>query len=89
MNDKEARLAGCFQAVFPGLSADEVNVATASSVANWDSVAVVTLLAVVEEEFGITIDSDDLAAFSSYDGFLRYLNEIEQDESRSRDSFVS
>ncbi len=89
MDDKEARLASCFQAVFPELNADEITVATSDSVANWDSVAGVTLLAVVEEEFCISIESDDLAAFSSFDGFLSYLTAREQDERLSRDSFVA
>jgi acyl carrier protein len=75
MVDRQARLANCFLAVFPELSQDDVNTATSSTVPSWDSVAAVTLLAVVEEEFGITIEVDDVTKFNSFQGFLSYLEE--------------
>jgi hypothetical protein len=31
----------------------------------------------VEEEFGISIEVENLAMFNSYDGFLTYLQEVE------------
>jgi acyl carrier protein len=77
MDDKQIRLAGCFLAVFPELSTDRITESSSISVKNWDSVAGVTLLAVVEEEFGITIEANDLARFNSFNGFLKYLEEIE------------
>jgi acyl carrier protein len=75
MDEKQARLAGCFSAVFPELSADEITKASTTSVQNWDSVAGVTLLAVVEEDFGISIEIDDLTKFDSFAGFLSYLQQ--------------
>jgi acyl carrier protein len=77
MDKMQARLAGCFMAVFPELSADEITEASSTSVQSWDSVAGVTLLAVVEEEFGISIEIDDLARFNSFKGFLDYLQAAE------------
>jgi acyl carrier protein len=77
MDKRQVRLAGCFLAVFPELSLDRITEASSMSVQNWDSVAGVTLLSVVEEEFGITIEDDDLARFSSFDGFLDYLQQTE------------
>jgi acyl carrier protein len=77
MDEKQMRLAGCFSAVFPELSTDEITEASSISVQNWDSVAGVTLLAVVEEEFGIIIEDDDFAKFNSFRGFLNYLQERE------------
>lgn len=77
MDERQVRLAGCFLAVFPELSSDKITEASAISVQNWDSVAGVTLLAVVEEEFGITIEDDDLGKFTSFNGFLTYLQEAE------------
>ena len=74
MDEMQERLAKCFLAVFPELRMDEIIEASSSSVQNWDSVAGVTLLAVVEEEFGISIEVDDLDKFNSYKGFLDYLN---------------
>jgi acyl carrier protein len=77
MDERQVRLAGCFLAVFPELSTDRITEASSISVQSWDSVAGVTLLAVVEEEFGIVIEGDDLARFNSFEGFLNYLHETE------------
>ncbi len=82
MDDRQMRLAGCFLAVFPELKTDEITDACSDSVQNWDSVAGVALLAAVEEEFGISIEVDDLTRFNSFKGFLDYLKEAE-DEGRA------
>ena len=73
MDDHRTRLTQCFAAVFPDLPADEIPTATPESVAGWDSVANVTLLAVVEEEFGLAIDVDDLERLTSFEALLDYL----------------
>jgi acyl carrier protein len=73
MDEHRARLMKCFAAVFPGLPAAKMAAATPESVPAWDSVANVTLLAVVEEEFGITVDVDDLETLTSFDALLDYL----------------
>jgi acyl carrier protein len=77
MDEKQVRLAKCFLAVFPELSSDRITEASSVSEPNWDSVAGVTLLAAVEEEFGIIIEDDDYARFNSFKGFLNYLQETE------------
>jgi acyl carrier protein len=77
MDEQQTRLANCFMAVFPELSTDEICAATSVTVHGWDSVAGVTLMAVVEEEFGITLEIDDLAQFDSFNGFLGYIRETE------------
>jgi acyl carrier protein len=73
MDNTQARLTNCFLSVFPDLTGDQVPSATSATVHSWDSVAGVTLIAVVEEEFGIPLESDDLSRFSSFQGFLTYL----------------
>jgi len=73
MDETQARLIGCFQAVFPELSGEEILQADSGSIRGWDSVAGVTLLAVVEEEFGVSIEADDPEQFSSFQSFLTYL----------------
>jgi acyl carrier protein len=78
MNDQEERLTGCFLSVFPDLATNEIAQASSTTVQSWDSVANVTLLAVVEEEFGINIEVDDLAKFDSFKGILSYLQETGQ-----------
>ncbi len=75
MDEMEKRLAACFSAVLPELAPEEISQASATSVESWDSVATVTLLAVVEEEFGISIDDEDPARFDSFKNILTYLQE--------------
>jgi acyl carrier protein len=63
----------CFQAVFPDLPAAEIPVGTQASVASWDSVAAITLVNVIEDEFGIQVDFDLLAELDSFDRIHEYL----------------
>ena len=76
MDENEMRLAGCFSAVFPELRTAEIIKASSTSVQSWDSVTTVTLVAVVEEEFGISIEDDDPAKFDSFDRILSYLQQV-------------
>jgi methylmalonyl-CoA/ethylmalonyl-CoA epimerase len=55
MNDIQARLIECFEAVFPGLSREDIMCASPSTIAEWDSLSVATLMAVIEEEIGILV----------------------------------
>jgi acyl carrier protein len=67
------RLVTCFQVVFPDLPEAEIPAATQASVAAWDSSAVITLVNVIEDEFGIQVDFDLLADLDSFDRFHEYL----------------
>jgi acyl carrier protein len=80
MDKQQMRLVECFSRVFPELSTEEITEATSTSVEAWDSVSGVTLFVEVEEEFGISIEVDDLARFNSFDGFMSYLQEIESNK---------
>ena len=73
MDPLKEKLISCFLAVMPDLSADDVPQASAGNASNWDSVTTVSLIAVVEEEFGISIESDDLSHFDSFESILGYL----------------
>lgn len=77
MNDYETRLVKCFGAVFNGLSEAELRTASTSSLESWDSVATVTLIALIEEEFKIDVDVEDLERLVSFDSVLGYLKETE------------
>jgi acyl carrier protein len=78
MDEQQKRLASCFSAVFPELSSEEIFHASPATVPSWDSVAVVTLLTVIEEEFGISIEEDDPAKFDSFQRILCYLQDAER-----------
>ncbi len=75
MPDLRSRLTDCFAAVFPDLGADEIQHASVASVAAWDSLATVTLVGVIEEEFGEAIGTDDLADLVSFELILDHLTE--------------
>lgn len=73
MNDMEGRLSGCFLNVFPDLEPGQVAGASTDTVAAWDSVAQITLLSAVSEEFGIEFEPDAYADLVSYDQLRMYL----------------
>lgn len=73
MSELEARLRRCFASVFPSVGADKVQNLSVDSTGVWDSLASVTLAAVIEEECGIAIDPDVLPDLTSYTAFLEYL----------------
>ena len=75
MIDLEARLIRCMRTVFPALSEDQAREASQDNVEAWDSVAMLTLLTVVEEEFEMTADYDRVEELASFSGLLRYLRE--------------
>jgi len=72
MADTRERLAACFIAVFPTLSENAVE-AQPDLVEGWDSVATVTLMSVIEEEFQIQIDPEDIEHLLSFGKAQAYL----------------
>ncbi len=62
MDSTTARLVKCFNTVFPGLNEEQTLQASAAGLKQWDSLATVNLLALIEEEFGVSIDLDELEA---------------------------
>ncbi len=76
-NNRE-RLIHCFQAVFPDLNEGDIPRATAERVAAWDSVATVTLTAVIEEEFGVEVPGEEIETLTSFDAFLRIVDRNSQ-----------
>ncbi len=75
MDHVEDRLARCFGALFPDLELPEIRRASIDSVAGWDSVATVTLINLVEEEFGVQVGLEDVAELMSFEEFRAYLEE--------------
>jgi acyl carrier protein len=72
MDSTNARLRRCFATVFPDLNEDQTLQASAAGLTQWDSLATVNLLALIEEEFGVSIDLDELEApsFKSFLGLI-------------------
>ena len=75
MDDLETRLIECCQAVLPKLSVAEIREARLDSTPGWDSLNTINLLAVVEEEFGVTVGPDEIPQLTSFAGILALLRE--------------
>jgi acyl carrier protein len=75
MDDVKQRLIGCFQTVFPDLPESEIPLLSQDSSSAWDSVSAITLMNVLEDEFGIEMDLDQVAELDSFDKIYTYLQE--------------
>jgi acyl carrier protein len=73
MDETKNRLIKCFETVFPEMLEAEIPNATQSSVSAWDSIAAITLLNVIEDEFQITMDLDNVADLDSFSKINEYL----------------
>lgn len=78
MDDVKPKLTECFQIVFPDLKEKDIPAASQDTVAEWDSVAAITLVNVIEEQFGIEMDLDELADLDSFAKVLAYLQQRQQ-----------
>jgi acyl carrier protein len=75
MDNLEQRLKNLFETVFPDLPPEKIESATQETVESWDSVAAITLMNLIEEEFGIEMDLDRAAELTSFSKILVYLKE--------------
>lgn len=73
MPDTAARLRNCFATLFPEIPEGQVETASVDTVAAWDSVAMVNLVSLVEEEFGISVEFEDMEKLTSFARVLAYL----------------
>lgn len=69
----EDRLVRCFSAVFPALAREEILSASRDSLSAWDSLAGITLMTVLQEEFEMQIDLARLDHLNSFPAALEYL----------------
>jgi acyl carrier protein len=79
VSDLEARVARCFSNVFPSVPQTELIRASTTSLATWDSVAQVTLLSAIAEEFGLDFELEDYEGLTSYALIVSYLENKLQD----------
>jgi len=73
MPELDDRLTRCFASVFPALGADQIPEASVGTVPAWDSLAAVTLIAVLEQEFDTQIDLMEMPELTSYQAVRDYL----------------
>ncbi len=67
MPDLQSRLVQCFAQVFPELTPNQLQQASSDNVRSWDSLHTITLVAVIEEEFGLQISAEELAELTSFE----------------------
>jgi acyl carrier protein len=71
----EARVRACFANVFPDLPDEELGTVSQASLSRWDSVAHVTLLAALAEEFQL---EPDFEAFQEVTSFALVLDFVKR-----------
>jgi acyl carrier protein len=74
MDNLENRLVRCFSSVFPELSEEQIRSASVDSVPTWHSLAAVTLVALLQEEFGLQVslaELPNLVSFSAVQNYVR------------------
>lgn len=64
------RLVSCFSKVFGNLSPSEIPTLRKENIAAWDSIAHVTLLNLVREEFDVDIDFEEFDSATSFPAVL-------------------
>jgi len=67
------RLIECFRDVFPQIPGDAIPHASVETLPAWDSLATVTVLALIEEEFGVRVEPESIEGLTSFDRVLAYL----------------
>ncbi len=66
-SDVQVELVEAFAAVFPDLPREQLPVLNMASCAAWDSLASVTLIAVVEEQFAISFQLEEMEQLVSFE----------------------
>ena len=69
----DERLLRCFASVFHDMPSTDLRSASVESLADWDSLASVTLADLVEDEFGLEIDLFDIVELASFQAIRTYV----------------
>jgi acyl carrier protein len=73
LNNSDERLMRCFVSAFPNATRDEIRSTRFDGLTGWDSLRGVTLLAVLDEEFGVQVDLGELLELETFDGVKLFL----------------
>ena len=66
MSLNDDRLIRCFASIFPTATREDITTVHLEAMPGWDSLRGVTLLAVLDEEFGVQMDLQELLDFGTY-----------------------
>jgi acyl carrier protein len=75
MDDIALRLIGCFRMVFPDTPEQNITGLSTGNTAAWDSVAAITLMNVIEDEFHVQLDVEDIAELDSFQRVQDYVQQ--------------
>lgn len=75
MADLDDRLVRCISSAFPSLTDCEIRAAGVEQLAELDSLAAVTLVALIGQEFGVDLDMQGLLKFGSLARLCQHLRE--------------
>ena len=76
LTELDDRLVRCFSSIFPALTEEEIRAVDVERLDDMDSLAGVTLVSLIGQEFGVEMDMDDLLRLRTFDAVQRYLREI-------------
>lgn len=74
MDDVKTRLSRCFALAFPKLDPSQYEIASAQNVSEWDSIAQLTLLTLIAEEFQWEIDFEEFEDATSFEALAQALH---------------
>jgi acyl carrier protein len=75
LSEQDDRLVRCFASVFPALSEGQIRASAVATLFDLDSFAGVTLVTLIDQEFGVNVDPSDLLELGSFEGIERFLQE--------------
>jgi acyl carrier protein len=73
MSERDDQLVRCFASVFPTLSEGEIRSSNVATLFDLDSLAGVTLVTLIDQEFGMNIDLPDLLELGSFEAISQFL----------------
>lgn len=78
-DDDSELLIACFEKVFPELSRSAIPGTSTETLPAWDSLAQVTLLSLIGEQFSLDIDFEELQGATSYERLLDFVRRTAAD----------
>jgi acyl carrier protein len=73
VSDHDDRLVRCFASVFPTLSEREIRASNVATLFDLDSLAGVTLVTLIDEEFGVNVEPPELLQLGSFEAVTEFL----------------
>lgn len=73
MSEHDDRLVRCFASVFPTLREEEIRASNVAPLFDLDSLAGVTLVTLIDQEFGINVELSDLLELGSFEAISQFV----------------